>query len=194
MSASSSAHNLKCNEIWGGIQAAESSASVPGIDAWVICKPHMGAVGGGDIYYVGLCGRGMKSRFVVADVSGHGEVVASYATKLHDMMEEQMDTVDQSQLVKALNEGFPSLVSSEHFATAVIMSYTPMAKHMVVVNAGHPRPLWYSRRKNRWQILSHDVSEGADKLLELPSDVAARSAIDVHWSSANWLSASVIPT
>ena len=67
-------HAMRCMEIWGGSHAAETLVSTPGLDAWVYSMPHEGAEQGGDVHYVSLCGGGIITRLIVADVSGHGGV------------------------------------------------------------------------------------------------------------------------
>jgi hypothetical protein len=59
-------------EIFGSNQAADNAFSSPGLDIWVYSRPHGEAASGGDVYYVSLCGGGVITRFILADVSGHG--------------------------------------------------------------------------------------------------------------------------
>ena len=75
-------HAMHCMEIWGGNQAVESAVSTPGLDVWVYSRPFQGAVHGGDVHYVSLCGGGIVTRMIVADVSGHGESVAEFSGML----------------------------------------------------------------------------------------------------------------
>jgi len=161
-------HTLQCREIWGGFEAADSGVSVPGIDAWVLSRPFQGAPGGGDIHYVGLCGRGMLSRFLVADVAGHGESVVEVASDLRGVMSRHMNTPDQTQLVRSINDAFARRVEEGGFATAVAMTYQAADDVLVVVNAGHPEPLWYSASTGRWRILTHAVPESVGELTDLP--------------------------
>ena len=44
----------------------------------VFSQPFGGDQQGGDVYYVTLCGGGLITRIVVADVSGHGAWVANF--------------------------------------------------------------------------------------------------------------------
>lgn len=167
------AHRLHCREIWGGIEAADVHVELPGIDAWVYARPHGGASGGGDIHYLGLCSHGLLSRFVVADVAGHGAAVAEVAQRLRGLMAEHMDAPDQSDLVRDINDAFEQLSPSEEFATAVVASYLSPMRHLLVVNAGHPRPLWYSRADDQWRALTSDVPRVVERLLDLPLGVVA---------------------
>ncbi len=68
-------------EIWGGSDHVERSIATPGLSAWVSSTPFEGADDGGDVHYVSLCGGGIITRVVVADVSGHGEAVAEVAKR-----------------------------------------------------------------------------------------------------------------
>ena len=72
--------NLHCMEIWGGIEPVESAVKTPGLDLWVFSQPFEGDEQGGDVYYVTLCGGGLITRIVVADVSGHGSTVAEFSS------------------------------------------------------------------------------------------------------------------
>jgi serine phosphatase RsbU (regulator of sigma subunit) len=162
---------LHCEEIWGGVRAVDAGVSVPGIDARVINRPYRDEEGGGDIYYVGLCGQGALSRFIVADVSGHGTIVSDLAARLRRLMAQYMNTPDQSRLVRSLNDEFASLAEEGRFATALIMSYLPASDHLVTVNAGHPPPLWYSRADDAWRPLRQDAPRTARFLFNLPLGV-----------------------
>lgn len=168
-------HPLLCNEIWGGTQATEAILSVPGLDVHVLSRPYEGDTDGGDIYYVGLCGRAALSRFVVADVAGHGQAVADLAGRLHRLMGLHMHTPDQSELVRSLNGEFATLVDTEMFATALVMSYLASSDTLVTVNAGHPRPLWYCRAEDRWRLLSHEDPAATRGSRDLPLGVLTDS-------------------
>lgn len=169
------AHTLSCREIWGGVSAVDQAVAVPGIDARIISRPYGEARSGGDIHYVGLCGHGVLSRFVVADVSGHGGAVAEMAGMLRSLMARHMDTPDQSEMVRAMNAEFHEQEEAGNFATAVVMSYLAPDDHLVVVNAGHPRPLWRRRSENRWRLLTGELSESVAELTDLPLGVVART-------------------
>jgi len=164
-------HRLQCREIWGGIDAADTLVAVPGLDAYVLCRPFHHDRSGGDIHYIGLCGHGMLSRIVIADVSGHGLSVADLAERLHEMMREHMNTPDQSRIARALNGEFARLAEMEEFATAVLLTYTARHDRLIVLNAGHPRPLWYSRAEGDWRLLSHDMPQADRGPSDLPLGV-----------------------
>ena len=73
---------LACLELRGGNDLATYSAELPGLAAWVWCKPLRPSQRGGDIYYLSACSHGRIARVVIADVSGHGEVVSAAAPRL----------------------------------------------------------------------------------------------------------------
>ncbi|MBI4579150.1 MAG: hypothetical protein HY718_05565, partial [Planctomycetes bacterium] len=95
---------LHCMEIWGGNGAQDSAISVPGLDAFVCSQPQPGHRTGGDIHYVSMCGSGRISRFVVADVSGHGEQVDDLATTLRTLIRRHINTLNQARYARTLNE------------------------------------------------------------------------------------------
>ncbi len=166
---------LSCREIWGGVSAVDETVAMPGLDARVISRPHGDSSRGGDIHYLGLCGHGVLSRFVVADVSGHGDAVAEVAGMLRRLMSRHMDTPDQSQMVRAMNAEFHAQEQAGNFATAVVMSYLAPDDHLVVVNAGHPRPLWRRRVEDRWRLLTGELPESVAELTDLPLGVVAET-------------------
>ena len=142
---------IACMEVWGGHEAFEGGVSVPGNDVFVSCSPHTGDVRGGDIYYVSNCAAGIISRFVLADVAGHGSVVSSTASGLRDLMRRYINTPDQTKFARALNRRFSS--DAGRFATAVLVSYFAPTDHAIICNAGHPRPLHFSVRTRRWAFV-----------------------------------------
>lgn len=152
-------HDLACMEIWGGNTHSNTAVSTPGIDAFVYRQPYGGAEGGGDIHYVSLCAAGKIARFVVADVSGHGEEVADLAARLRTMMRKNINTIDQTRFARAVNEAFSTEGDAGRFATALLASYWAPSDHLIVCNAGHPRPLWYRAAEKRWELM---VASSAD--------------------------------
>ena len=159
---------LRCMEIWGGNQAMDSALSVPGIDAWVYSQPYAGAESGGDIHYVSVCGGNRLARFVVADVSGHGAAVGGLAARLRALMRKNMHTLDQTRFVRALNEEFTALAEGNMFATALLASYFAPTDYLIMCNAGHPPPLWYRPREQRWVALSYEAAETLDAVTNIP--------------------------
>jgi phosphoserine phosphatase RsbU/P len=151
------AHGVACMEIWGGNQIADTVLSTTGIDVHLHSTPHGGSESGGDVHYVSMCAGGRITRLVVADVAGHGEEVAGTARTLRGLVRKNINTLDQSRFARALNEAFgmnaASADDSGRFATALLASFNAPTDHLVLVNAGHPRPMIWRKRPGRWAVL-----------------------------------------
>jgi serine phosphatase RsbU (regulator of sigma subunit) len=155
-------------EVWGGNRAIEQAVSLPGIDAWVCSAPYRGDAGGGDIHYLSMCAAGIIGRFALADVAGHGAEADALANELRSLMRRSINTADTSRLARSLNRSFGRLAQGGRFATAVLATYHAPTDHLIVVNAGHPRPLWYKATTGRWSLLKHDAPERSAALANLP--------------------------
>ena len=142
-------HTMHCMEIWGGNKAVLEAIATPGLDIWVYSEPYQAAVHGGDVHYVTLCGGGIITRLIVADVSGHGEAVAKFSDALRTLMRRNINSKSQKRLVKALNRQFTELAQLRRFATAVIATYLATTDRLAICNAAHPRPIWYRGRDDR---------------------------------------------
>jgi sigma-B regulation protein RsbU (phosphoserine phosphatase) len=147
-------HPMQCMEIWGGNQAVESAVSTPGLDVWVSSRPYRGEARGGDVHYVSLCGGGVITRMIVADVSGHGEAVAEFSGSLRTLVRKNINRKNQTRLVARLNQQFTALAQLRRFATAVVATYLADRDHLSVCNAGHPRPFRYRAATGEWEVLT----------------------------------------
>lgn len=152
-------HEMKCMEIWGGTEPTEQPLKTPGLDGWIYARPYQGARAGGDIHYVSMCGAGNISRFLVADVAGHGEPVAELARDLRKLMRRHINNPDTSGLARAVNDEFAGLSGDGGFATAIMLTYFAPTDQLIVVNAGHPRPLWYEAADRQWRFLDASCAE-----------------------------------
>lgn len=148
-------HQMQCMEILGGSEPSERFVSVPGVDVEISTRPHRGEAEGGDIHYVSSCAAGLVARFVLADVAGHGVSVAGEAAKLRRLVRKHMNSADQSGFATSVNQEFAGLAAGGVFATALLMTYFAPTDHLLVVSAGHPRPLWYRAETGEWSVL-HD--------------------------------------
>jgi serine phosphatase RsbU (regulator of sigma subunit) len=158
---------LHCMEIWGGIEPVESSVQTPGLDLWVYSRPYEGDQEGGDVHYVTLCGGGLITRIVVADVSGHGSSVAEFSSMLRSLLRKHINHKSQSQLVEKLNQEFAEMARLRRFATAVMATYLTSTDELSISNAGHPRPLHFRAADATWSVLVPE-SEGQGRLANLP--------------------------
>jgi serine phosphatase RsbU (regulator of sigma subunit) len=145
-------------EIRGGSLAVEERFETPGLEAWLVSRPFENADRGGDLHYVSLCGGGLITRLVVADVSGHGEQAAGFSEALRELMRKNINTKSQTRLVAALNRQFGEAAGAFRFATAVVATYLASKRTLTVCNAGHPRPLWYRAADREWGLLDRDLA------------------------------------
>ena len=175
-------HTLQCMEIWGGFEPVERSVSTPGLDLWVFSRPFHGAQRGGDVYYVTLCGGGVITRIVVADVSGHGDSVAEFSTSLRSLLRKNINQKSQKRLVEKLNRQFAEMAGMQRFATAIVMTYLASRDRLSICNAGHPRPLYYRASEGTWSLLSQELvdHEGAANLPLGLDDQTSYQTFDVE--------------
>ncbi|MCB9841443.1 MAG: serine/threonine-protein phosphatase [Phycisphaeraceae bacterium] len=154
-------------EVAGGNVAFEGGLSLPGLDAWVITRPHRGAASGGDVHYLSSCATGRITRLLLADVSGHGERVGRTSAALRDIMRRNVNFVDQDRVVRALNAEFAG-VAGGRFATAIVGTYWEPTARLTLANAGHPRPLLRRRGEAGWSVVSVEDGEevGAGRLVK----------------------------
>src|SRR5271163_3059395 len=153
------AHRLACAQVWGGNNIADLTVEVPGLMGWVHSRPLYPAATGGDVYYLGVCSKGLLSRVVLADVAGHGQVVSATALTLRNLLRKHMDAVDQSVLMQEMNEAFrreddPKEVQ---YATAAVLGYCCTTGELIFTNAGHPPPLWYHATEKTWHWLRDET-------------------------------------
>lgn len=143
---------LQCVEVWGGNAAVDTEVRATGMDAWIWSQSADGGVGG-DVYLASMCACAEISRYFVADVTGHGPTAAAWARRLRQLMRRHINTPDQTRLAQSLNQEFLRLASLERLATAVIATFLPATRDLILCNAGHPRPLWYDASTQRWDFL-----------------------------------------
>src|SRR5277367_766980 len=134
-------YGMHCMEIWGDNRPADKIIRTPGLVLHVISKPLDGA--GGDVHYVSVCGGGMVTRILLADVSGHGASVAELAGDLRKLIRKYINTKSQARLVSRLNNRFEQSSSNGLFATSMVATYLANTRQLTLSNAGHPRPLLF---------------------------------------------------
>jgi hypothetical protein len=146
-------HTLQCFEVWGGNTAVRHAVGVPGLDAWVLSRPHAGEESGGDIHYLSSCATGRIGRVLLADVSGHGHRASAIAVSLRGLMRRFVNYVDHTKLVSTLNSEFLKIASPGVFATAAVLTWWAPRSELTLTSAGHPPPLLYEARTRRWRVL-----------------------------------------
>ena len=150
-----SAEHMTCMEVWGGNQACDNGVVMSGLDAWIYCQPFEGSVGGGDVYYVSSCATGRITRLLLADVSGHGELVSATAGSLRKLMQSYVNFIDQSAFVRSMNQQFSELTGDGRFATAIVSTFFGPTSELTLCIAGHPPPLLYRAGSKTWSLLGH---------------------------------------
>ncbi len=165
--ASAGLDRLACLEIRGGNHLAVARAELPGLSAWISCRPLQPATRGGDLYYLSACSHGSISRVTIADVEGHGEGVSTIAEGLRDALREHADDWDQSSLIRRLNDGFLHGARRGKYATAFLLSQYAMTGQLLFTNAGHVPPLWRRAALGEWTFLQ-DRTPYSTQIADLP--------------------------
>jgi len=171
-------HTLRCMEIWGGNQAAEMNVSTPGLELWLFSRPYEHGSEGGDVHYVSLCGGGVITRFILADVAGHGEGVAAVARALRTLMRKNINRKRQARLVADLNRQFTELAQTGRFATAIVATYLATTRQLTISNAGHPPPVVYRAAARAWSPLASGSDERRTRAGNLPFGIDDQGAYD----------------
>lgn len=154
-------------EVWGGNRNAEETFALPGLDVWLYSRAYQ-ADHGGDIHYLSTCGHSAVLRFAIADVAGHGASVAPVAARFKRLIVKHMNKLDQSLLAKSLNDEFFNEHAAGLFVTTLLTSYYRPTGHLIVCNAGHPRPLLFRHAEQTWSLLDYAIDAGPDELMNLP--------------------------
>jgi sigma-B regulation protein RsbU (phosphoserine phosphatase) len=144
---------LQCLEIWGGNHRVSHALELPGLIGWLHSDPVESSAQGGDVHYVSVCSKGVLTRLALADVAGHGQSADSVATTLRGLIRKHIDTWDQSQLMRELNESLRNETTHSQYASAMLFAYYQPTRELVFTNAGHPPALWYRAAVKDWEWL-----------------------------------------
>jgi serine phosphatase RsbU (regulator of sigma subunit) len=157
-------------EVWGGNVRVERHFQMPGLDVWISCQPEGQANAGGDVYYLSSCASGRITRILLADVSGHGELVAGTAAGLRDLMRKNVNVISQRRFVAAMNQQFSAASATGSFATAVVSSFFAPTQSLSLCNAGHPNPFLFRAARRDWTILDLTTPprDTANEITDLP--------------------------
>lgn len=166
---SATLERMQCTEIWGGNEVAENGVTTAGLDVHVSSQPADDAEGGGDLYFVSSCASGRITRFVLADVSGHGEQIAAVARSVRDLMRRHINHVDQTRFVETLNARFAEAGGGDLFATAVVGTYFAATGRLAICLAGHPAPLLRRSGRDEWEPVATPPS--GSRLANIPLGV-----------------------
>jgi serine phosphatase RsbU (regulator of sigma subunit) len=155
-------------EIWGGNRPVDDAICTPGLDVSIVSRPLDGA--GGDVHYVSLCGGGLITRILLADISGHGAPVSVIAGDLRKLIRRFINTKSQDSLVSRLNDRMNAWHLDGLFATLLVATYHAGTRRLTLSNAGHPRPLLYRAATRTWQLVDTAPARML-KLSDLPLGV-----------------------
>jgi sigma-B regulation protein RsbU (phosphoserine phosphatase) len=172
------ANAMHCMEIWGGNRAEDNAIGTPGLDLWVFSEPYHADDQGGDVHYISLCGGGIITRLIIADVSGHGSAVGEFSDALRTLMRRNINKKSQKGLVRAINRQFTELAQLQRFATAIVATYLTTNDSLAICNAAHPRPIWYRAETRTWLILDHEAAESSQTAMNLPFGIDETSSYD----------------
>lgn len=151
--ATTNAERMQCMEVWGGNRQVDRALKTTGLDVWIYSKPHANSQNGGDVYYVSSCASGRITRILLADVSGHGEAVSDRAESLRALMRSNINYVNHTSLVNAVNREFVGKTSNGAFATALVGTFFAPTKKLTLSSAGHPNPFLFKPETKTWQPL-----------------------------------------
>ena len=143
-------HRLKCAETWASNRGASSLVDLPGLRVWVHSTPFGAGDAGGDVHYISVCPSCLVSRVALADVSGHGQAVASLSVKLRELMQKYLTSLEQASLMRDLNEAVMVELDGVHYATMVAVGFHERRGLLVMTNAGHPPAFWYRANRHEW--------------------------------------------
>jgi serine phosphatase RsbU (regulator of sigma subunit) len=114
-----------------------------------------------------MCGSGRVTRLAVADISGHGPNMDHLAKWLRGLMRKHINLLDQTRFARAINEEF-TRAGVDYFATVLLVTYFAPTDHLIICNAGHPRPIWYSSRTQAWQLLDSELPDPGSSIRQAP--------------------------
>jgi len=166
---------LSCGQAWSGSGAISGVMMLPGLEVWVQSVPAGSAHAGGDVHFFSNCPQCLVSRIALADVSGHGDDVVAFADALRPLMVKHLSALDQEALMRDLNQVSRRALGSFHYATMLAVGWHSRRGLLVITNAGHPPPLWYSAARKRWTWLN------IDRRSEKPAGVPLGLLDDIHY-------------
>jgi sigma-B regulation protein RsbU (phosphoserine phosphatase) len=158
--------SLACGEVHGGNEPIHRAVSLPGLEGVLYSHPCHGARGG-DVHYVSVCGSGLLARICVADVVGHGELVAKISTQMHAHLRRSVDVIDERRIFRTLDRRLQEL-GLRAMTTAAIVTYYPPSRRLTISYAGHP-PAWIrSGSDSQWRRLHVEGEDTPGIAMNMP--------------------------
>lgn len=141
-----------CNVVEGGNKLSAESFTVPGLDGYLLSVPYQDSSQGGDIHYITVCNHGVYSKFLILDVSGHGEKAGEISKHLYQPLFKLLDERDNTKILAKLNQIMIDLNLPGKFATVVLATYNRYFCSWTFSYAGHPSILL--DRNNCWHPIT----------------------------------------
>lgn len=141
---------LECSGVWGGIRNRDLEIKAGKVVGSIYSAACAGGRGG-DIYYFGVCKDARNMRLAIADVAGHGEVVAEVGQFVYNSLQLHMCDINSEVILGEINR----LVGSrglEAMTTAAVVAYNSDKGVASISYAGHPPVLYKGRRDIAWSI------------------------------------------
>ena len=154
-----SEQRMECMELWGGSRETDTLLKMSGLEAQVFSRAYGSSEHGGDVYYFSSCASGRISRVLLADVTGHGESVATTASTLRHVMRNNVNMIRQTRLMAAINQEFTRVSEDGGFATALLITYFSPTRSLTLSVAGHPPPLLYRQSIDEWVLFEDSQAE-----------------------------------
>ncbi len=157
---------LACGEVFGGNEPIHTVIDLPGVHGVLHSHPYHGARGG-DVHYVSVCGSGLLARVCIADVLGHGDVVAQVSAQMHAHLRRSVDVLDERRVFREMDRRLQA-IGVRAMTTAALLTYYPPSRRLTVSYAGHP-PAWIlSSADRRWSRLHVEGDARAGVARNLP--------------------------
>ena len=176
MTQASGTLSIACGEVHGGNEPIHRAVSLPGLDGVLYSHPCQGARGG-DVHYLSVCGSGLLARVCLADVVGHGEVVAKVSAQMHAHLRRSVDVIDERRIFRTMDQRLQEL-GLRAMTTAALITYYPPSRRLTVSYAGHPNGWVQSADHPDWRRLEvpGDISPGVAMNMPLGSGFASNYA------------------
>jgi serine phosphatase RsbU (regulator of sigma subunit) len=144
--------SFHCREVWGGNREVEQDIAFGRLKGFLLSKPYQSAEGG-DIHFLSFCEEERLAKIIIADVSGHGDIVSRAALELRELLREHIDEVDNSALLQAVNDSLRRKLRNGKFVTMVAATYHMDDRTFIYAYAGHPTVFRYDSMRLQWSLL-----------------------------------------
>jgi len=172
-------HQIKCEEIWGGITETDINAETSAAKISVYSSAADGYEGG-DIYSVSVCSEDLLTRVIIADVMGHGASAATISQWIHKSLKKFMNNAKSNLVLEDLNHNAQDF-GIQAFTTALVVDMYLATGEISFCNAGHHPALFCRHGERFWRPLK-TAARSADTSYEfknLPIGVEKNTSFDV---------------